>query len=378
MRRKVLFLTILTTAFLGAGAMFLRGRQRAPAEPLVKVGRGNVEHSLDFHCRMTYRDVFPVFAPVAGRVERITVREGDRVNAGQALATISPLTPDVWQVSDLTQRRQSQRITVQSLERELRRVRDSRSFSVMEIEKMESDLAVKRNELSHTEAQLQSVMKSIGLASSAARTATASAPVAGRVVWIGSAAGLIVTNVLKQEASLSLDDALVIVSESDVMVARCDVQEPDVIWLQPEQDAEIVMAAMPGSRFSGRVASVRQTRFATGEGPVGFEMDVLVQGAENRIRAGISADVTVSVAKKENVLTLPRSAVAVSRGFAAVDRTGKGLTLVRTGVVTENWVELTDPQLPEGAEVHELDFSRIDLEALGKGVARWRGEGASG
>ena len=54
------------------------------------VARGPMQVSIDDSGEMRARDRFTVAAPVAGRLMRIELRDGDRVDSGQVLARIAP------------------------------------------------------------------------------------------------------------------------------------------------------------------------------------------------------------------------------------------------------------------------------------------------
>ena len=56
--------------------------------------RGPMRVTIDEDGRTRVRSRFIIAAPVAGRMERITLREGDRVARGQTVARIAPLPLD--------------------------------------------------------------------------------------------------------------------------------------------------------------------------------------------------------------------------------------------------------------------------------------------
>lgn len=57
---------------------------------LAEAATGPFETSIDEEARTRVRDRYVVSAPLAGRLERLTLREGDRVEAGALLATLTP------------------------------------------------------------------------------------------------------------------------------------------------------------------------------------------------------------------------------------------------------------------------------------------------
>uniref|UniRef100_UPI0035B1ADAB biotin/lipoyl-binding protein n=1 Tax=Ideonella dechloratans TaxID=36863 RepID=UPI0035B1ADAB len=83
----------ITLSLAAAAAAVLLGwafRPR-PVEVEVAAARlGPFETTVDEDGRTRLRDRFVVAAPLAGRLQRISWREGDSVQAGQVLATLQP------------------------------------------------------------------------------------------------------------------------------------------------------------------------------------------------------------------------------------------------------------------------------------------------
>jgi HlyD family secretion protein len=55
---------------------------------------GRFETTIDEDARTRLRDRFVVSAPLAGNLQRITLREGDTVSAGDTLASLTPVLID--------------------------------------------------------------------------------------------------------------------------------------------------------------------------------------------------------------------------------------------------------------------------------------------
>ena len=54
------------------------------------VAQGRFEAGIDEDAKTRLRDRYSVSAPLAGRLERIALREGDAVQAGEVLARLTP------------------------------------------------------------------------------------------------------------------------------------------------------------------------------------------------------------------------------------------------------------------------------------------------
>ncbi len=78
----------------------------APRPVAVEVARaqtGRFEASIEEEGRTRIRDSYTVSGPVAGRLSRITLREGDPVAAGQVLAWLSPQMPSMQDARSLAE-----------------------------------------------------------------------------------------------------------------------------------------------------------------------------------------------------------------------------------------------------------------------------------
>ncbi|MEO1134027.1 MAG: biotin/lipoyl-binding protein, partial [Cyanobacteria bacterium J06639_1] len=82
---------------LGLGAIALVALSFRPAPipvDLATIERGNLKVTVDAEGKTRIRDRFVIAAPVAGRLNRIDLNEGDRVERGDIVARIDPLPLD--------------------------------------------------------------------------------------------------------------------------------------------------------------------------------------------------------------------------------------------------------------------------------------------
>jgi HlyD family secretion protein len=91
MKRNSLYVILAAAAAVAAAAWALR-----PVPITVEVAaarRGTFEQTVSDDGRTRVRDRYVVSAPLAGRVERITLKAGDRIAAGDTVARLSPAAP---------------------------------------------------------------------------------------------------------------------------------------------------------------------------------------------------------------------------------------------------------------------------------------------
>ena len=88
-QRKTLVLGTLATLAV-AGLLAWAFAPRPLAVEVAAVTQGPFETTLDEDGQTRLRERYGVSAPLAGRLARITLREGDAVEAGATLATLTP------------------------------------------------------------------------------------------------------------------------------------------------------------------------------------------------------------------------------------------------------------------------------------------------
>lgn len=120
---------------------------------------------------------------------------------------------------------------------------------------------------------------------------------------------------------------------------KITLNEVDIIKVQPGQNAIITLDAFPNMRIRGVVASVDSVGIVT-QGVVEYTVQVLL--ADNRpediaqIRAGMSAEVIIVTAEKNDVLLVPASAVKNVRGRTFVEAPLSPLQPNEIGSTTQN------------------------------------------
>lgn len=113
---------------------------KATEVDLAEIRTGRFERSIDEDGKTRLRDRFVVSAPVAGRLARVTLREGDDIRSQQVVATLWPAAPVL-----LDERRlQEQREQVAAAEAGVQRAQASTAKAEVALAQADADL--KRNE----------------------------------------------------------------------------------------------------------------------------------------------------------------------------------------------------------------------------------------
>jgi HlyD family secretion protein len=135
------------------------------------------------------------------------------------------------------------------------------------------------------------------------------------------------------------------------MFVDVDVSEIDINQVAVGQDAVVVFDAIPDKEYHGQVAKVALSGEENSD-VVNYPVTVQVLDADGAVRSGMTAQVDITVAEKENVLLVPNQAIQVVDNQIVVDvmndgqpRTQVTLTL---GVANDTYTEVLEGDLQEG------------------------------
>jgi macrolide-specific efflux system membrane fusion protein len=174
------------------------------------------------------------------------------------------------------------------------------------------------------------------------RLATITAPIAGVVTAVNVTKGL----------AAPTGDAIVI--DASTFQVTADVVESDLSKVSVGQAATVAVAAV-GADLDGTVTAIAPTAAGDTSGNVvSYAVTVAIKDAPAAMRAGMTADVTITVANATNVLTVPAAALRGTTGNYSVLILGADGTPtaqpVEVGLVTNTTAEIKSG-LNEGQQV---------------------------
>lgn len=141
--------------------------------------------------------------------------------------------------------------------------------------------------------------------------------------------GIVVKRFMNPGESISyesLSQPIVSVADTTRLVVRAEVDETDVGKIEIGQRAEIRTEAFPGQTFYGRVIRISgglgKKKIQTDSPLEKIDTEVLETFVEvdpgSPLRVGLRVDVYVQLARKDNVVIVPRRAVELGDGVASV------------------------------------------------------------
>ena len=146
------------------------------------------------------------------------------------------------------------------------------------------------------------------------------------------------------------------------------VSEVDMVKIRGRQSVMISVDALPGAMYHGALATISPVGMVT-SGVVNYPVIVTVTNPDGKIKPGMTANLAVSVDRRENVLVVPIRAVRAQGSQKIVVVEYKGQTIqvpVGTGLSSDTQVEVTSG-LQEG-DVIVLNQAQTSQPSTGAGM----------
>jgi len=229
-----------------AGELVTFPGNRDPATLRIATVAGPGDHPVTLPGRLAWDEdhTSRVYAPYAGRVERLLVGVGERVRQGQALAMLS--SADIGQAQADLHKAEADQLLARAT---LSRVRDLVEGGVIarkDLDQAEAELTRSGAEAARARARLAQYGVAAGAVN---QTLTLSAPLAGLVVERNSNPGA-------EVRSDVAGAALFTISDPATLWATIDVDETQLALLRPGQSIALVTAAWPDQRFEAKVLNI--------------------------------------------------------------------------------------------------------------------------
>ncbi|MCL4465184.1 MAG: efflux RND transporter periplasmic adaptor subunit [Chloroflexi bacterium] len=166
-----------------------------------------------------------------------------------------------------------------------------------------------------------------------------------------------------------------VVTLVDPLAVRVDatVDETDVAKIAVGQSAQVTFDALTGQTFNGKVIALAPSGTVQ-QGVVSYLVSVQLDPAKQVLPAGLTANVTITVNQKDNVLVVPNRAIQVqgrSRVVEVETATGIETRQVQVGISNDQLTEITSG-LQQGDKVIIPSTStaapRVNVGGLGGGL----------
>lgn len=380
MKRKILsaVFLVVAAATLSVGAYYSRRGDGPPEVVSSVVSRDSIVSTILASGTLEAVSTVEVGTQVSGSVQALHVDFNDIVRKGQVIARLEPSLYD----SAVEQARANLVKAEADLERLQVAVADARTrrertqtlwerqlVSANDMDAADVTLRSNQAQVRSAQAQVTQAMANLKQAQvNLARTVIAS-PIDGIVIARNVDVGQTVA------ASLQAPTLFVIAADLARMRVKASIDEADVGRIAAGQPVRFTVDAYAGESFTGTVEQVRLNPTVE-QNVVTYAAIISAANPELKLRPGMTVNATVEVARRENVLTVPSTALrlrpdpdvleqlGVDAAAAAPAGTRRGSSTiwvaegasirpvgVRTGVSNATTTEILEGSIAEGARV---------------------------
>lgn len=311
----VLFVTAAISAACGqAGASAAESTPAVVEAPVVDVAVvratvGTVQSALEISGTLAARTRVGIQPKLPGRLDRVLVDIGDRVSAGQVVATIDRGEVDAA-LDAVTAAVGVARASLESAEAALANaaLEQDRAKILFEggalpRQRLDTAQTAHRSAVAQRElakANLAQAEATVRRAREVQRDTTLRAPVAGFVVERNYDAG-----------AIPGDLPIVVVADLRQLKLEAGVSELEAGRLKKGVPAVVSVQAKPGETFTGELAAIAPE---VDERNRHFRIEMRVANADGALLAGMYATARLVLAAADNAVTLPREAVTTRDG----------------------------------------------------------------
>jgi len=315
---------VLLVAAGVAGWMYLAPSQARIEPNTVKVVRGNVIDSVLATGSIEANDVTSVGAQVSGTIQKIPVKLGDDVKAGDLIAQIdSTNQQNAVQSAQAAlailqaqlQSKQADLTTAQATVDADSKLAPNNFISNADILTAKGALAAAQAAIASLNAQISQAQLGVDAAQLALSRTTITAPVAGTIVAV------LVTEGSSVNANQTTP-TIVKIADLDTMLIKAQVSEADVTKVAPGQKATFTILGDPNTKIPATLLSIEpapdaidtsDTGISSTDNAIYYNAIFSVANPDHRLRIAMTAQVSITIDSKSNVLTLPASALGTPR-----------------------------------------------------------------
>lgn len=289
-----------------------------------------------------------VSSSVDGTVDSINVQAGQSVNEGDVLMTIKNDELD----RNVAEAQRAVAAAQEDLANAQKAAAAAQATPTTDVDGASAAAAgasagsADTNAVSAAKRSLASAQANLDQANAKAASRTVTAPSSGSIVELNAKVGATVTGgMIMGESDTSGGKQCMQIADLSKMKVTVQVGEKDIAKIAVGQSANVTYPAFPDIVSQGTVtaiASVANSDTANGgDGSVTFNVDILIEAPDARLKPGMTAEVSVVTEQLDDVVMVPTMALMTEDGEhyyvnVATDDEGKQTRRVKVNVVTQN------------------------------------------
>jgi macrolide-specific efflux system membrane fusion protein len=348
----IVLLVVLAAAALGGWWYWQQaGSTAAGAPPTTAVTRGDIQQTVLATGSLQANSVVSVGAQVSGPIQKLYVKVGDVVKAGDAIAQIdstqqqNAVRSSQAALASAEAQLAEQQATLEQTQAALDRAKGLAKQSFMskaDLQTAEANYDVAKAKIEQTKASIDQAQIAVDTAQHNLAETRIVAPSAGTIVAVLVSQG-------QQVSAQQSSPTIVKIADLDTMVIDAQISEADVTKVRPGQQVYFTVLGDPDNKISATLRSINPAPQAIETEDTGIASDSTaiyydglfdVPNPDHKLRIAMTANVTIVLRDEPNALLVPASAVHAGRdgnAFVAVyDPATQQITRQRVTVGIDN------------------------------------------
>jgi HlyD family secretion protein len=308
-----------------------KGREKGVKVYAEPVARREVAQVVKASGELEPRVKVNISAHVIGKIDRLYVQEGDRIEKGKPFLRLEQQAfiaqRDQWaaQLSSARTAVRQAEVSLADSRIKLNRAQRLSGEGIATREQLEAaqlaeasaglGLQEARETVHQTQANLTKAQDDLS-------KTTIYAPLTGRVIVLNAKEGeVVVSGTMNNPASI-----IGIIADMSEILATVDVDETEIVNVRAGQAAVLKVDAVPSKEYHGRVVEVGSSGFNRPAQPdvTFFKVKVLLADPDPDLRASMSVRAEIHTAAHPDVLTVPIQAVVERRPLGADGKAVEG------------------------------------------------------
>lgn len=282
---------------------------------------------------------------VDGTVDSINVQAGQSVNEGDVLTTIKNDELD----RNVAEAQRAVTAAQEDLANAKKAAAAAQAAPTTDVDGASAATGVSAasadtNAVSAAQRSLASAQANLDQANAKAASRTVTAPSSGNIVELNAKVGATVTGgMIMGVVDTSGGKQCMQIADLSKMKVTVQVGEKDIAKIAVGQSANVTYPAFPDIVSQGTVTAIASVANsdANGGGSVTFNVDILIEAPDARLKPGMTAEVSVVTEQLDDVVMVPTMALMTEDGEhyyvnVATDGEGKQTRRVKVTVVTQN------------------------------------------
>jgi HlyD family secretion protein len=280
MAKKWIIWILIVVAIIGGIFWYVKSRAPKTTYTTADVTKGTLTQTVSVTGKVNPNEQIDLTFKTTGILKSINVDVGDSVKSGQILATIDTGT----------------------LESQLRQAEAQVEYQEETLDYMKKhNSTYKRDQLDAQRAQIDQAEAGISVIKDQLENINIISPVDGIVIGRTADPG--------ETVVLNLNSPVLTIARTGDLLIESNVPESDIIKLQIGQKANITFDAFsPDEIFSATVSEIDPASTVI-QDVVYYRIKLMLDNLDPRLKAGMSANIDIRTAEKDNVLTIPVRAI---------------------------------------------------------------------